>query len=134
MTLWPWLIHCSIFFYYLLAQPIAQFRGQATDIDIARNEVRNIKNELVFTYMYFFPTHCSAKMFVYFSMSYEQVGKGISINNAFVWWECQVALYAKHTGHSKEKIEEDIRRPKYFSPDEAMEYGIIDKVNLSPIW
>jgi hypothetical protein len=43
---------------------------------------------------------------------------------------CQVALYAKHTGHSKEKIEEDIKRPKYFSPEEAMEYGIIDKVNL----
>lgn len=28
-------------------QPIAQFRGQATDIDIARKEVRNVKDELV---------------------------------------------------------------------------------------
>ncbi|KAI3708887.1 hypothetical protein L2E82_38427 [Cichorium intybus] len=27
-----------------------------------------------------------------------------------------------------EEIEEDIRRPKYFSPSEAVEYGIIDKV------
>ena len=51
-------------------------------------------------------------------------------NNAFTMRGWQVALYARHTGHSKEKIEEDIRRPKYFSPDEAVEYGIIDKVKL----
>lgn len=72
----------------MIKQPIAQFRGQATDIDIARREVRNVKNELV-------------------------------------------ELYARHTQHSKEKIEEDIRRPKYFSPDEAIDYGIIDKVLYS---
>ncbi|KAH0455755.1 hypothetical protein IEQ34_015787 [Dendrobium chrysotoxum] len=38
-----------------------------------------------------------------------------------------VALYAKHMGKSPEQIEQDIRRPKYFSPSEAVEYGIIDK-------
>jgi len=27
-----------------------------------------------------------------------------------------------------EQIENDIQRPKYFSPSEAVEYGIIDKV------
>eukprot|EP00270_Netrium_digitus_P021768 TRINITY_DN952_c0_g1_i1.p1 TRINITY_DN952_c0_g1~~TRINITY_DN952_c0_g1_i1.p1 ORF type:complete len:345 (+),score=57.91 TRINITY_DN952_c0_g1_i1:124-1035(+) len=69
----------------MIKQPIAQFRGQATDIDIARKEVRSVKNELV-------------------------------------------TLYARHTGHSREKIEEDIRRPKYFNPDAAVEYNIIDKV------
>lgn len=42
----------------------------------------------------------------------------------------QVALYAKHIGKSPEQIEEDIRRPKYFSPAEAVDYGIIDKVPL----
>jgi ATP-dependent Clp protease protease subunit len=72
----------------MIKQPIAQFRGQATDLDIARKEVRNVKAELV-------------------------------------------GLYARHTGHSPEKIEEDIRRPKYFSPEEAVEYGIIDKVLYS---
>ncbi|WOL09082.1 hypothetical protein Cni_G17835 [Canna indica] len=41
-------------------------------------------------------------------------------------WE-QVALYARHIGKSPEQIEEDIKRPKYFSPSEAVEYGIIDK-------
>ena len=40
----------------------------------------------------------------------------------------KVNLYAKHIGKSPEQIEEDIRRPKYFSPSEALEYGIIDKV------
>lgn len=42
----------------------------------------------------------------------------------------KVKLYAKHMGKSTEQIEEDIRRPKYFSPSEAVEYGIIDKVLL----
>lgn len=28
-----------------------------------------------------------------------------------------------------EEIARDIRRPKYFSPSEAVDYGIIDKVN-----
>lgn len=40
----------------------------------------------------------------------------------------QVALYSKHPGKPSEQIEEDIGRPKYFSPSEAVEYGIIDKV------
>lgn len=39
-----------------------------------------------------------------------------------------VKLYAAHTGKTVEQITEDIRRPKYFSPSEAVEYGIIDKV------
>lgn len=42
----------------------------------------------------------------------------------------KVKLYAKHIGKSTEQIEADIRRPKYFSPSEAVEYGIIDKVLL----
>lgn len=69
----------------MLKQPIAQFRGQATDIDIARKEVRNVKEELV-------------------------------------------TLISRCTGQTAEKITEDIRRPKYFKPDEAVDYGIIDKV------
>ncbi|KAJ4776733.1 ATP-dependent Clp protease proteolytic subunit [Rhynchospora pubera] len=39
-----------------------------------------------------------------------------------------VNLLAKHTGQSREKIEEDIKQPKYFTPTEAIEYGLIDKV------
>ncbi|CAA0825429.1 ATP-dependent Clp protease proteolytic subunit-related protein 4- chloroplastic [Striga hermonthica] len=39
-----------------------------------------------------------------------------------------VKLYAQYIGKSEEQIEADIRRPKYFSPSEAVEYGIIDKV------
>lgn len=69
----------------MIKEPIARFQGQATDVEIARKEVRNVKAELV-------------------------------------------KLYAKHIGKSTEEIEADIRRPKYFSPSEAVEYGIIDKV------
>lgn len=39
-----------------------------------------------------------------------------------------VNLLAKHTEKTPEQIEADIQRPKYFSPTEAVEYGIIDKV------
>eukprot|EP00271_Cylindrocystis_brebissonii_P006524 TRINITY_DN192_c0_g1_i1.p1 TRINITY_DN192_c0_g1~~TRINITY_DN192_c0_g1_i1.p1 ORF type:complete len:301 (+),score=51.85 TRINITY_DN192_c0_g1_i1:247-1149(+) len=69
----------------MIKQPIARFRGQATDIDIQRKEIRNVKDVLV-------------------------------------------DLYSRHTSHSKEKIEEDIARPKYFTPHEAVDYNLIDKV------
>eukprot|EP00268_Persea_americana_P023101 TRINITY_DN2277_c0_g1_i1.p1 TRINITY_DN2277_c0_g1~~TRINITY_DN2277_c0_g1_i1.p1 ORF type:complete len:351 (+),score=49.53 TRINITY_DN2277_c0_g1_i1:145-1053(+) len=69
----------------MIKQPIARFQGQATDIELARKEVKNVKAELV-------------------------------------------KLYSRHIGKPPEQIEEDIRRPKYFSPSEAVEYGIIDKV------
>ncbi|XP_015896694.2 ATP-dependent Clp protease proteolytic subunit-related protein 4, chloroplastic isoform X2 [Ziziphus jujuba] len=69
----------------MIKQPIARFQGQATDIELARKEVKNVKAELV-------------------------------------------NLLAKHVGKSPEEVEADIRRPKYFSPSEAVEYGIIDKV------
>ncbi|GLT91138.1 hypothetical protein SLE2022_090410 [Rubroshorea leprosula] len=69
----------------MIRQPIARLQGQATDVDIARRELRNVKIELI-------------------------------------------NLLAKHTGKSPEQIEADSRRPKYFAPSEAVEYGIIDKV------
>ncbi|XP_010677137.2 ATP-dependent Clp protease proteolytic subunit-related protein 4, chloroplastic [Beta vulgaris subsp. vulgaris] len=69
----------------MMKQPIARFQGQATDVELARKEVKNVKAELV-------------------------------------------KLYSRHIGKPPEEIEADIRRPKYFSPSEAVEYGIIDKV------
>ncbi|KAL5569219.1 hypothetical protein UlMin_025794 [Ulmus minor] len=39
-----------------------------------------------------------------------------------------VNLLAKHVEKSPEQIEADIKHPKYFSPNEAVEYGIINKV------
>lgn len=40
----------------------------------------------------------------------------------------KVKLFAEHTGKTPEQIEIDIDRPKYFSPSDAVEYGLIDKV------
>lgn len=37
-------------------------------------------------------------------------------------------LLAKHTGHSIEKVSEDIRRIRYFSAQEAVDYHLIDQV------
>ncbi|XP_021768046.1 ATP-dependent Clp protease proteolytic subunit-related protein 4, chloroplastic-like [Chenopodium quinoa] len=69
----------------MMKQPIARFQGQASDVELARKEVTNVKTELV-------------------------------------------KLFSRHIGKPPEVIEADIRRPKYFSPSEAVEYGIIDKV------
>ena len=37
-------------------------------------------------------------------------------------------LYAKHTGQSIERINEDMERDRFFSAEEAKEYGLIDHV------
>ncbi|KAB5573984.1 hypothetical protein DKX38_001178 [Salix brachista] len=66
-------------------KPIGRFQGQATDVELASKEIKNVKAELV-------------------------------------------NLLAKHIGKLPEEIEADTSRPKYFSPNEAVEYGIIDKV------
>ena len=39
-----------------------------------------------------------------------------------------IDLLAKHSGQPLEKVQKDIDRDFYMSPDEASEYGIIDKV------
>ena len=37
-------------------------------------------------------------------------------------------IYAKHTGKNIKDIEEIMERDKYFSPNEAIKFGLIDKV------
>ena len=37
-------------------------------------------------------------------------------------------LYSKHTGQSVEQINEDMERDRFFTPEEALEYGLIDHV------
>ena len=37
-------------------------------------------------------------------------------------------LLSQHTGQSVARIEEDVDRDRYMSPDEALEYGIIDRI------
>jgi ATP-dependent Clp protease protease subunit len=37
-------------------------------------------------------------------------------------------LFARHTGQTPEKIEADVDRDRFMSSEEALEYGIIDKV------
>ena len=37
-------------------------------------------------------------------------------------------IYAKHTGKKIDEISEIMERDKYFSPDEAIKFGLIDKV------
>jgi ATP-dependent Clp protease protease subunit len=37
-------------------------------------------------------------------------------------------IYAKHTGQPEEQVHKDMERDRFFKPDEAVEYGLIDKV------
>ena len=37
-------------------------------------------------------------------------------------------IYAKHTGQSVEQVHDDMERDRFFRPDQAVEYGLIDKV------
>ncbi len=37
-------------------------------------------------------------------------------------------IYSRHTGQSVDKVEKDVDRDYFMSPQEAMEYGLIDKV------
>jgi ATP-dependent Clp protease protease subunit len=37
-------------------------------------------------------------------------------------------IYAQHTGQSIEQVHADMERDRFFKPEEAVEYGLIDKV------
>jgi ATP-dependent Clp protease protease subunit len=37
-------------------------------------------------------------------------------------------LYAQHTGQSVEQVHDDMERDRYFTPDQAREYGLIDRL------
>ena len=37
-------------------------------------------------------------------------------------------IYAKHTGQSEEQVHLDLERDRFFTPEQAVEYGLIDRV------
>ena len=37
-------------------------------------------------------------------------------------------IYQRHTGHSREKLRADMERDRFMSPQQALEYGLIDRV------
>jgi len=37
-------------------------------------------------------------------------------------------IYSKHTGQTVERIHEDMERDRFFTPEEALDYGLIDRV------
>jgi ATP-dependent Clp protease protease subunit len=40
-------------------------------------------------------------------------------------------IYGKHTGRSQAEIHEEMERDRFFTPEQAVEYGLIDKVMTS---
>jgi len=43
------------------------------------------------------------------------------------------AIISKHTGQSVERIQEDVDRDRFMSPETAVEYGLIDRVLEGPV-
>jgi ATP-dependent Clp protease protease subunit len=39
-------------------------------------------------------------------------------------------IYAHHTGRSAEELRRDMERDRFFTPEEAVEYGLIDRVHV----
>ena len=37
-------------------------------------------------------------------------------------------IYAEHTGQSRERVSADLERDRFFAPEEARDYGLIDRV------
>ncbi len=42
-------------------------------------------------------------------------------------------IMAKHTGQTLERVAEDVDRDRFMSPEEAMEYGLIDRILEGPM-
>ena len=42
-------------------------------------------------------------------------------------------ILAKHTGQTLEQIQDDVDRDRFMSPEEAVEYGLIDRVLEGPV-
>ena len=42
-------------------------------------------------------------------------------------------ILAKHTGQTEARIAEDVDRDRFLSPEEAVEYGLIDRVMTGPV-
>jgi ATP-dependent Clp protease protease subunit len=73
----------------MIHQPSSGYQGTAADIQIAANEVLDMK---------------------------ERLNK----------------ILAKHTGQGLEKINDDVDRDRFMSPEDAVEYGLIDEVLTGP--
>ena len=37
-------------------------------------------------------------------------------------------IYAQHTGLSQEQVRKDMERDRFFTADQAVEYGLVDRV------
>ena len=37
-------------------------------------------------------------------------------------------IYARHTGQSREQVHDDMERDRFFSAQQAVEYGLVDRI------
>jgi ATP-dependent Clp protease protease subunit len=61
----------------------------------------------------------------------QQTDIGIHAENILKTRQRLNKIIAFHTGQSIEKVQDDTERDKYLTPEEAIEYGIIDEIITS---
>ena len=86
----------------ILCVSFSLLKQQASELEIQRNETRNTKSQTV--------------------RLFERLWPSILITHD------QLKILSLSTGKSIEEVEKDINRPRYFDPQEAKDYGLIDKV------
>lgn len=52
----------------------------------------------------------------------------IAANEMSACFDTYVDFMSKFTGREKEQIEKEMGRDRYFTPEQAIEYGLIDKI------
>jgi len=55
----------------------------------------------------------------------------IQANELLRWKDQLTKIYEKHTGQSLDKLKVDLERDKFMTPDEAVAYGLADKIVTS---
>nr|YP_009241941.1 clp protease proteolytic subunit [Sagittaria lichuanensis]AMQ13516.1 clp protease proteolytic subunit [Sagittaria lichuanensis] len=69
------------------------------------------------------------------SAYYKANPEGISMDTEDVTkiYEMIIEVYAQLTGRSPQVIRQDMKRDRFMTPTEALDYGIIDSIGLDPI-
>ena len=83
--------------------------NQASELEIQRKEIKNTKRQTVCRII------CSV-LFLNFGVEY------------WFFFYTQLEILGRGTGKNVKELEDDMNRPKYFNPWEAVEYGLIDQV------
>ena len=108
------------------------YQMQATDIDIQRMQVRRTKQQVVSFLLqkHWLLLRDGQPLDLSFAgpNSIDLPASSILNSRVSLNVDVQMRILSKSTGNSEEVLEKEINRPRYFSPQTAIDFGIIDRV------